>query len=356
MNQYKNHSKRFINYSRVTTYMDPAIISAIGLLGTEIAVATGGLGYFICIESARRKKVREMEQEGNVLLKYSQIEEMLRKNPSDVIKILNSAVITHEEVDGKKYHITHPLDRGITIDLSSHRKALVADGIGDLVDKIKEEEIETAVSILENLSKGSRYINILSYGSLGAMTKRKPSILKEKEIIDSLRPNTITNEDLTKTLANLALLDRAIKSGNNTALEILSKEVENSNNPYIKDILGCYINLNKYSKSIKRIYTSLEKDKSIKENSNIFSRAEIIRGLKIVDFPEPRYIEGTTEYKVFFRLAKYLDIIGAAGRAHIKNRKEIPPFDNKPYHGTMDLIITKNEKIRPGDRRINFIN
>jgi len=133
----------------------------------------------IAKESSRKRAQKKFDASNKVLTE-KEIEE-LRKDIRSALPIFKSAVVDHEPINGVPYHTFYPFKN---LEQYSHfRRAAIAHGLYLEADKLSEEDLSTALSILETLGNSnneSAKTKILAWNALGKIGMIHPELFNKE--------------------------------------------------------------------------------------------------------------------------------------------------------------------------------
>ena len=178
-------------------------ILVVGLAIIAVLPAIGILSLFIYkIYDDLRKK--GFEKRGNIVLDRKRIGDIIEnKQPTESIKIFKSAICDHSKVNGIKYYTKFPFGLKIILLHDNHRKALIANEIGNILSKtiILNGDMEYCGDILFCLTdsfKEKHYTQLIAWNNLGKLAYLQKNALIEKIGMNYFK-NSISKDFITGT-------------------------------------------------------------------------------------------------------------------------------------------------------------
>lgn len=135
-----------------------------------------------------RDKIQKEFDKHNRVLSQKDIEDLLlEEDIGRVLRIFCSAVADHQKVDGMPYHLSYPVN-----DMFYHdgfKRALIADGIGRMAERMDHAMRKDAVCVLKVLADPFRspagYARVLAWNALGGV------IASEAKLMDMYRDDVL---------------------------------------------------------------------------------------------------------------------------------------------------------------------
>ncbi|MGA1869568.1 MAG: hypothetical protein ACMUJM_13600 [bacterium] len=288
------------------------IVSSISFIGIAVSFAS----YY----THHNKVIKRFERKGNKILTLSIIDDLCKEEDEDcrsVMKIFHSAIVNHTSVDNIRYYTKYPYSIFSSfIDHDGHRRALIAKRIGELVqkDKLLDDEVVLAVSVLKQLTNSSReysYTQLIAWNSLSKIDCYKKPLfdihIKKKELLKSLARKGAGSIGAQKFVFN-ALEKKEMHA------DSLEKDIKdfihyifNIDNFTVKALL--YYNIQRSSllrkekkeQLLEGIKIPKRLDNFIKDFDYFsygFKREELIIGLKNMGICAPPYVKHTSEGRI----------------------------------------------------------
>jgi hypothetical protein len=254
------------------------------------------------------KKKKEFDKIGKVL-NQKEIDSLLEQNLNDIMPVLESAIVSHNKVNGISYYTKYP----IYSQWEGHdnfRKFAIAYKIGEKLDEISEDNLPSFYSILDNLSKlgfAHNPTKIAAWNSLGKIAQKYPEAFEKEE---NRLKNALSNTHVMDAFGGLVFADNLLNTSKKSKIENIVQEAFeiNSKNPDQESLPArssanalllyfAYKNLKDGLLNEDNLNFNLQKFSLALKNGYGFKKKELDEGLKKAGTSLPLWV-GTPDEKV----------------------------------------------------------
>lgn len=255
------------------------------------------------------KKEKEFDKVGKVL-NQKEINSLLEENLHETLPILESAVVSHNEINGVKYYTKYPNIRSPLAGHDNFRKFSIAYTLGEKINEIKEQDLTLVYSILNNLSKlgfSHNPTKISSWNSLGRLAHKYPEIFETEE---NKFKQALTNTHVMDAFSGLVFADNLLDTPKKKNIEDIVKEsfeinLKNNNPETLPAVNSAnalllyfaYKNFKDGLLNEEDLNFNLEKFSRALKNRYNFKKTDLNEGLKKAGVSLPLW-KGTPDEKV----------------------------------------------------------
>lgn len=269
-------------------------------------------------------KIKKFKESGNELLTWDKIKEIvIKRSPSDALRIFWSAIIDHSEIGGIVYYTKYPFGMNIIIAHDNHRKSLIIYKMGIMLEDnriIYQNDLEMCSEMLIQMAesyKETHYTQLFIWDTLGKLAYIQRMKLVDKIGVETLK-KYLAGGDYLRSIAIIKLIFHLLKlrDKDNIIKEfvdgIIIFAIENGNRTMLSLLVFKIQNCPFYSESQKKFFFShlpkFDKFNKFIENLNNlndgFLKEEVSEGLTNLGFQPPPYSKKNTEGEIIDILLK----------------------------------------------------
>lgn len=263
----------------------------------------------------------QFEKKGGIVLNRSRIGDVLENfTPSLAIKIFKSAVCDHSEIEGFTYHTKYPFGANIVVAHDNHRKAFIANAIGQMLEEeiVPQEELDSCLDILiylTNYSREAYYTQLIAWNSLSKLVEQKKAALERIEINylkDCLLKNLVPGIGVIKFVFGLKYFKVLDAVTGNIIKEIFFHVIKRRDFPLLALLVyklskNPNFNLSQKKYFLDRLPNDSDFNRFLRHMEIFsfgFTRKELTEGLKNFGFKPPPYSKKNTEGEIIQILLK----------------------------------------------------